>query len=499
MDARVEHSRRAAPRRRAAAARSPGFRARGRAAAAPPAAAAAATRPSSATKYCCGSRSRRSGRGRIPRSYWAPDERSQTPFIGARPPSADECVDASRGRGETSGHDPADRTPRSLRRPPAQHGERARRAPASRPRGSRSARTTPAPAREPEPPIWEMFEPAPAAPAPPRPAAQPAPTARVPGTVPGAGPSRATARAARPERAARRAHARVDGRRRDAARHRLLLRARRGARLDRPGRARHRSARPRRRAARRRLVAAPPLRRHVRIDGSRRASASPASTRRCSPRPRATTSIPTPVALVLRPPRSPPSARRSRSPGASETARGARPRRRDPRAGRRSPSARTASRRPASRSPCSCSPRRPPSRVLRELARSARRVGRRAPRRRRSRSTPTTATAQALAVAIAFWLVLAAGPSGSRCAAGSRTCRLARSCSSAAFGGYAAARPLRRPRARDRAARPSRSRNGALVGRASSAATATSRRCSWAIALDARRGRDGAARLRTRR
>ena len=49
---------------------------------------------------------------------------------------------------------------------------------------------TPAPAREPEPPIWEMFEPAPAAPAPPRPAAQPAPTGRVPGTVPGTGPSR---------------------------------------------------------------------------------------------------------------------------------------------------------------------------------------------------------------------------------------------------------------------------------------------------------------------
>ena len=40
--------------------------------------------------------------------------------------------------------------------------------------------TTPAPAREPEPPIWEMFEPVPAAPAPARPAAQPAPTGRVP-------------------------------------------------------------------------------------------------------------------------------------------------------------------------------------------------------------------------------------------------------------------------------------------------------------------------------
>ena len=50
--------------------------------------------------------------------------------------------------------------------------------------------TTPAPARVSEPPIWEMFEPTPAVPAPPRPAAQPAPTGRVPGALPETGPSR---------------------------------------------------------------------------------------------------------------------------------------------------------------------------------------------------------------------------------------------------------------------------------------------------------------------
>ena len=75
----------------------------------------------------------------------------------------------------------------------------------------------------------------------------------------------ATARAARPERAARCTCARVDRRHRDAARRHLLLRARGRPRLDRSDGARH----PRRsrvgRARRRGCLAAPKLRRHVRI------------------------------------------------------------------------------------------------------------------------------------------------------------------------------------------------------------------------------------------
>ena len=57
-------------------------------------------------------------------------------------------------------------------------------------RAEEQASTTPALAREPEPPLWEMFEPAPAPSAPSRSAPQPAPTGPVPGTVPGTGPSR---------------------------------------------------------------------------------------------------------------------------------------------------------------------------------------------------------------------------------------------------------------------------------------------------------------------
>ena len=327
---------------------------------------------------------------------------------------------------------------------------------------------TPAPAREPEPPIWEMFEPVPrrARAAPARSAAWSAGLSRA--TVPGTGPSRPPREPLDLSRAARRACARLDRRRvtllgivfffvlavdrgwigptaRVTARRRRLCRARRrGALAARAATATR--TRPSRRPARHRGL----LR-----DAARRGGA-------------------------LRP-----------DPGARRAGRGRRDRRRR-RGGRLAwrsetlaslglvgailaPSrsqCRTTSRRSARRSPVSCSRRRPSSPCSRNwrglLVASVVCHGAAGARTRRRQHAHT------LPVAIAFWLVSRPARSGSRFATRSRICRQPAHVQRGVrrlVGRLA----LRRPRPGHRAARR-RARLRAARS-ASTAATATSRRC----------------------
>ena len=393
--------------------------------------------------------------------------RRRSSALARRPPTS--ALTPRRG-GETSGHDPADRTPRSLRRPPSQHGERARRAPAPRPREeprpARHRRRRASPSRR-SGRCSSRHRRARAA------AARSA--ACTDRTCPRDSPRDrsvpATARAARPERAARCACARVDRRRVTllgivfffvlavdrgwiGPRRAVTLGAAASAALVGAG-----------------ALAASQLRRHVRVRlGGRRRHRR--LLRDAARRGRALRPHPGAARIRPRPPRSLPSARRSRSPGA-------------PRRSRRSASlgailvagpGRAAGRPHGDRRGVRLSRARGGDRRrgAPQLARSARRVG-----RRHRAAGARTRRRQACARAPGRDRVLARLRSRAALAraahAGSRTCRRACSCSArrsaasrrassstAARRAIAAAR--RRARLRGRIGRPLPARPRHRVG-----------------------------------